>query len=100
MRTEPITSAKNNLSALLREVKAGRTIVITDRGVPVAELVPPRRPPKGITPRMIEAAQQGKLILPKRQPNLEWVWKEPPPKAKPGAPSIVDLLIQDREDRV
>ena len=100
MRTEPITSAKNNLSALLREVRAGRTIVITDRGVPVAELVPPRRPPKGITPKMIEAAQQGKLILPTREPNLRWLIDTPPPKRTPGAPSAVEMLIADREDRV
>jgi prevent-host-death family protein len=35
-----ITEAKNGLSALIDQVKAGETILITDRGVPVARLEP------------------------------------------------------------
>ena len=40
MRTAGIRQARQNLSALLEEVKKGREIVITDRGKPVARLVP------------------------------------------------------------
>jgi prevent-host-death family protein len=43
MRTAGIREARQNLSALLEEVKKGREIVITDRGKPVARLVPPTR---------------------------------------------------------
>lgn len=46
MRTAGIREARQNLSALLEEVKKGREIVITDRGKPVARLVPPARPGK------------------------------------------------------
>ena len=99
MRTEPITSAKNNLSALLREVRAGRTVVITDRGVPVAELVPPRRT-KGVAPWMIEAAQKGLLTLPEREPDYRALLETPPPKVRPGMTSAVEMIIEDREDRV
>lgn len=35
-----MTEAKNRLSALLDRVRHGETIVIEDRGVPVAQLVP------------------------------------------------------------
>lgn len=35
--------AKTHLSRLLREVSGGKRILITQRGKPVAELVPPRR---------------------------------------------------------
>ncbi len=38
--------ARQNLSALLEEVKKGRDILITDRGPPVARLVP-AGPPGG-----------------------------------------------------
>ena len=38
-----IREARQNLSALLAEVRKGREVVITDRGRPVAHLVPPRR---------------------------------------------------------
>lgn len=35
-----MTDAKNRLSALLDRVRAGESVVITDRGVPVARLEP------------------------------------------------------------
>ena len=40
MRTAGVREARQNLSALLEEVKQGREIVITERGRPVARLVP------------------------------------------------------------
>ena len=39
MKRASITEVKNGLSALLDQVKAGETIVITDRGIPVARIV-------------------------------------------------------------
>ena len=44
MRTAGVREARQNLSALLDEVKAGREVLITERGRPVAKLVPPDRP--------------------------------------------------------
>ncbi len=41
MRSAGIREARQNLSTLLEEVKKGREITITDRGRPVARLVPP-----------------------------------------------------------
>jgi prevent-host-death family protein len=41
VRTAGIREVRQNLSALLREVRKGREIVITDRGEPVARLSPP-----------------------------------------------------------
>ena len=38
MRTATITEAKNRLSALIDRVRHGETVVITDRGRPVARL--------------------------------------------------------------
>lgn len=43
MRTAGIREARQNLSALLDEVKRGREVLITERGRPVARLVPPSR---------------------------------------------------------
>lgn len=40
MRSATVSQAKNGLSALLDQVKAGESILITDRGVPVARLEP------------------------------------------------------------
>ena len=44
MRTAGVREARQNLSALLDEVRKGREILITERGRPVARLVPPGRP--------------------------------------------------------
>ena len=41
MQRATITEAKDGLSNLLDRVKAGETILIMDRGVPVARLDPP-----------------------------------------------------------
>jgi prevent-host-death family protein len=43
MRTAGVREARQNLSALLDEVKKGREVVITEHGRPVARLVPPDR---------------------------------------------------------
>jgi prevent-host-death family protein len=40
MRRATITQAKNGLSALIDQVKAGETVLILDRGTPVARLEP------------------------------------------------------------
>jgi prevent-host-death family protein len=40
MKTATISETKNSLSSVLDRVKAGETVLITDRGVPVARLEP------------------------------------------------------------
>jgi prevent-host-death family protein len=44
MKEAGIREARQNLSALLEEVRKGHEITITDRGRPVARLVPPLAP--------------------------------------------------------
>jgi prevent-host-death family protein len=52
MRTAGVREARQNLSALLDEVRKGREIVITERGRPVAKLVPPDRPRRRGVPNL------------------------------------------------
>jgi prevent-host-death family protein len=42
MKEAGIREARQNLSALIAEVRKGHEVTITDRGKPVARLVPPR----------------------------------------------------------
>lgn len=42
MKRAGIREARQNLSALIDEVRKGHEVTITDRGKPVARLVPPR----------------------------------------------------------
>lgn len=94
MKSASISWAKNNLSALLREVREGRTVTITDRGVAVAQIVPPA-PTRGVSPHAIDLAQRGLLILPDKTPSTKWLsarW----PRVK-GKASAVQALLDDRE---
>ena|SRR5688572_2233721 len=93
MRTASISDAKNNLSALLQEVRGGATIVITDHGIPVARLTPVVFP-RGIPARAIELAQQGLLALPEREPSTRWL-DLPVAKLARGT-DPVDLIIEER----
>jgi prevent-host-death family protein len=43
MKEAGIREARQNLTALIEEVRKGHEVTITDRGRPVARLVPPRR---------------------------------------------------------
>ncbi len=77
MRTAGVREARQNLSALLDEVKKGREIVITEHGRPVAKLVPPDRPRR------------------KGVPNLA-AFRRSMPVFDPPLSSTLD---EDREDR-
>ena len=44
MKEAGIREARQNLTALIDEVRKGHEVTITDRGKPVARLVPPRTP--------------------------------------------------------
>jgi prevent-host-death family protein len=61
-----IREARQNLSALLEEVKKGREVVITDRGRPVARLVPPRPESAGPFPDLTAR----RACLPRLSPPL------------------------------
>ncbi len=92
MKSLPVTVAKNQLSALLREVRGGATILITDRGVPVARLAP-LESPAGLGPAAIELAQRGRLVLPSVSPSGAWLDL---PSAQPttGASAVAALLAE------
>jgi prevent-host-death family protein len=92
MRSRSISDAKNQLSALIKQVQGGEPITITDRGVPVARLVPIRV--SGIPARALGLAQLGLATLPERAPHGKWLESQWP-EIKPG-PSAVDLLLEDR----
>src|ERR1700738_5720401 len=51
MRAVGLKVLKNKLSEYVRLAAAGETVVITDRGRVVAEIVPPRRDPESVIER-------------------------------------------------
>jgi prevent-host-death family protein len=95
MKSASISVAKNQLSALVKEVQGGQSVMITDRGVPVAQLVPVRAG-RGIPARVIGLAQQGLARLPEQPPSAKWL-DLPWPKLGRG-PSAVDGLLAERAE--
>jgi len=84
---------KNKLSEYVRLAAAGETVVITDRGRTVAELVPPRRESESVIERGV---REGWIRPAARGAN----WP-PPSKPVPGLTleQLLADLDRDREDR-
>jgi len=93
MRTVSVSEARSRLSALLREVGAGTSVTITDRGVPVARLVPVG-PARGVPAGAVSLAQPGLLVLPGRPPSGKWL-DLPAPTHRKGR-SAVQALLEER----
>jgi prevent-host-death family protein len=97
MKTATITEAKNGLSALIEEVKAGDTVLILDRGVPVARLSSAAaESPDDLDGRLKRLERKGivKRGSGKISPDL---LRRRPPKTRTGV-SIVDIVLEERRE--
>jgi len=92
MRKVGLKILKNKLSEHVRLAAAGETIVVTDRGRAVVEIVPPRREPESVIERGIREG----WIRPARR-DANW---PPPSKPVPGLTfeQLMADLERDRED--
>jgi len=92
MRTVGLKILKNKLSEYVRAAAAGETIVITDRGRAVAEIVPPPEREsiieRGVREGWIRPAVRGPDWPPPRQPVQGLTLEQ-----------LLADLDQDREDR-
>lgn len=93
MKTATITEAKNGLSALIDRVRAGETVVILDRGVPVARLEPviTHPDPTGRIKRLERAG----LIRARTTPPPVALLSTPGPPLT-GDVSAVDAVLEER----
>lgn len=97
MKKASITEAKNSLSALIDGLKGGSSVLIVDRGRPVARLEP-------VTSNQ-EAASEGRLsrlvrdgvVRPARKSLAPELFTSQPPRLKDGA-SAVDALLEERRE--
>jgi antitoxin (DNA-binding transcriptional repressor) of toxin-antitoxin stability system len=97
MRRASVSEAKNSLSALLARVRAGGSVVIEDRGVPVARLeaLGGAADGEGRVARLVRA---GVLRSP-RAAAPESVLRARPPKPQPGASASAALIEERRSGR-
>ncbi len=93
MNTTTITAAKNGLSALIDRVRGGESILILDRGVPVARLEPVASSPDP-TGRLQRLERAGVLRIKAGKPPVKEL-KAPAPRIK-AETSAVDVLLDER----
>jgi prevent-host-death family protein len=97
VKTATISDAKNQLSALIDRVRHGETIVITDRGRPVARLVSaltgPTEDPDG---RLARLERRGGLRRATAPPPRALIMKKLPKVKKPSG--VVDALLEERRE--
>ncbi len=94
METATITEMKNGLSAYIDRVRAGESILVTDRGIPVAVLEPVTELDDPDL-RMLSLERRG-LIRRGPGPIPEALLRNPGPRLPDGV-SIVDALLEERE---
>lgn len=83
-----VRELRNGLSAYLRRARRGETMLVTDRGRPVARIVPPDMPET-----LVQAIREGRVIPPRRP------WSGPPRPVLPyrkGSKLLSDLVIEQR----
>ena len=96
-----ISELKGGLSAYLRRVKSGESIVITDRRTPVARIVPIGRGEKGtntagdtdLDARPARLEHAGVVVRRSDRSPLDVLG--PPLRAGPG---LLEALLEDREE--
>ncbi len=95
MTTASISEAKAKLSALLARVKAGETVTITDRGVPVAQLAPLPAASDNWDERLQRLARQGLIRLPETTLDVEAFLALPTARFEE---SVLDALLEERRE--
>ncbi len=95
MTRASISETKAKLSALLDRVKAGEEVTITDRGVPVARIVPLPTTDVDWDERLERLERQGVIRRPKEKLDVEWFLARPLPKFEE---SVLEALLEERRE--
>lgn len=92
MKKANIATAKNQLSRLLKQVKRGQSILITDRDQPVARLEPVRE-----TNSVLARLQATGLLNPPETTAFDWnaFLKQPRPRL-PAQHSLTTAVLAER----
>lgn len=96
MKIATITEAKNGLSALIDLVRAGGSVLIVDRGRPVARLEPAISPAEQPEGRLARLQRAGVVRVGGGPAPVQLVMKKPP-RAR-GTASVVEALLEERRE--
>jgi prevent-host-death family protein len=94
-RDARVSELKASLSQYLARVKSGEEVVITERGKPVAKLVPIEPAPSGEVERLRELERRGLVTIGTGQVPQR-LWDLPMPD-DPGN-AVREALVEEREE--
>jgi prevent-host-death family protein len=94
MKTTTVSKLKASLSEYLRSVKAGEEVLVTERGRPIAKLIPSASS-KSLPDHLIEMEKQGLVKLGSGK-LPKGFWNLPRPKDPKGL--VVKAVIREREE--
>jgi prevent-host-death family protein len=99
MKTVNIAELKNRLSSYIQEVRAGEEIVVRDRNLPVAKLVP--LGPTDVSAEELALVASGELQLPTEKLNERAFWSigADNPVTGPAMAAVLRAISDDREER-
>jgi prevent-host-death family protein len=88
-----ITEAKNKLSALLDRVRAGESVLIVDRGIPVARIDSVHT-----DDARIARLERAGILRPPRSSERVPVEALAPGEQRSGRPSLLDAVLEERRE--
>ena len=95
MKTAAISALKASLSEYLAGVKAGEEIIVTDRGKPIAKLMP-LQPGKTEMPDELRSLERAGIVRIGTGKIPDFFWDEPRVKDKQSIARMA--LFQEREE--
>ena len=94
MKTATVSKLKASLSGYLMRVKAGDEVIVTERGKPIAKLVPIAQ--SGAIPEHLREMEKQGLISVGTGKLPKGFWNLPRPKDPKGL--VLKAVLEERED--
>ncbi len=95
METAAISKLKASLSEYLSKVKAGENVLVTERGKPIAKIIPVDRDSSKIPAHLLTLERAGLVNIGKGKLPPD-IWDLSRPKDKKGL--ALDALLKEREE--
>lgn len=97
MKSAAIAELKANLSKYLGQVKAGEQVLVTERGVPVAKLVPVESRNKDLSGHLQDLEKAGLAVIGSGKiPKSFWEWRRPADPKGRAVKSLIDERSRER----
>jgi prevent-host-death family protein len=95
MKRASVTEAKNRLSALLDRVRHGETVLIEDRGVPIAQLSPVLASSTGADGDRLTRLERQGIVTPARSARVSRRLLTAPPRPRKRV-ALSAMVLADR----